>query len=84
MSDEPRYYVVELQGRTIRPGGKDGMWGTSYSVLDRCQNHAEVFTRYCGAVAFPNGGQRVGWKRRREAYRECERLNNLDATRGVL
>lgn len=77
MSDpEPRFYIIEITGQTIKTDHTRGHWGTSYSVLDRLQGHQEVYSRHCTVA--PWGKVRSAGRRRRQVERECARLNNLD------
>lgn len=66
---EPRFYIVSVHGSSIPAGGRHA---TSYSVLDRAQNHAEVFSQYASV------GQGAP-RRLARCVRECERRNALDA-----
>ncbi len=70
----PRYYIVELAGYSSTSGGGVRKPAVSLSVLDRAQNHLEVYRRYAG----PGLGRED--VRRKAVERECERLNNLDPT----
>lgn len=68
----PRYYVTELAGFSSSSGGGVKGPAISFSLLDRAQNHLEVYRLYAGT-----GKARVAI-RRTQIERECERLNNLD------
>lgn len=71
-----RYYIVGVSGYTIadmsgQTGSKPPL--TSYSILDRYANHAEVGRFYASKRL--GGGDR---HRYALAWIECERLNALD------